>query len=64
MGNIFNIFNLVMETVCSSNVTENVLFYVYSLIQGFIEGLGFVRKDGFQKEEEQEEERKPREERR
>ena len=53
-----------METVCSSNVTKNVLFYVYSLIQGFIEGLGFVRKDGFQKEEEQEEERKPREERR
>lgn len=64
MGNIFNIFNLVMETVCSSNVTESIFFYVYSLIQGFIEGLGFVRKDGFQKEEEQEEERKPREERR
>lgn len=59
---LYNISNLVDETVYSSNVAEIILFYIYSLIQGFLEGLSVVRKDGFQKEEEQEEEGKPGEE--
>lgn len=59
---LYYISNLVDETVYSSNVAEIILFYIYSLIQGFLEGLSVVRKDGFQKEEEQEEEGKPGEE--